>query len=399
MNEPKKATIWTKGFTCVFIANIMLCFSQNTVSPLISKYAAFLGAGAVAVGLVSGLYFGVSFAIRPISGPVITKLNKKTIMIMTYTLGVVTNAAYAFCGSIPLFIAARVLHGIEFAFIGSLGLTVASDSLPPEKLASGIGLYGIGGAIGMIIGPAMGIVIRDWGDSLWGNGMGYKAVFAVAALFMLIGLIPCFIIPIKRQSKDTIASLGAWYKNIIAKETLTSAAIICCISMAGVLYNTYMLPYAEQKGIGSISLFFTVYAVVLLFSRPAAGRLLDKVGMPKVFYPACILFIISFIFVALGNSLWMMLIGAVFAALGYGALSPSLQATCMRTVLPAKRGVASNTSYFGIDLGFFLGPAIGGFIIKYGTYSMMYMLTGIIPIIAGMIIFALTWRNLKKRLY
>ncbi len=399
MNEPKKATIWTKGFTCVFIANIMLCFSQNTVSPLISKYAAFLGAGAVAVGLVSGLYFGVSFAIRPISGPVITNLNKKTIMIMTYTLGVVTNAAYAFCGSIPLFIAARVLHGIEFAFIGSLGLTIASDSLPPEKLASGLGFYGIGGAIGMIIGPAMGIVLRGWGDSLWGSGMGYKLAFAVAALFMLIGLIPCFIIPIKKQSRDTLAALGAWYKNIIAKETLTTAAIICCISVAGVLYNTYMLPYAEQKGIGNISLFFTVYALVLLFSRPYAGRLLDRVGMPKVFYPGCILFIISFIIVALGNTLWMMLIGAVFAALGYGALSPSMQATCMRTVLPAKRGVASNTNYFGIDLGFFLGPAIGGFIIKYGTYSMMYMLTGIIPVIVAMLIFAFTWRNLKKRLY
>jgi hypothetical protein len=48
MKDSEKATIWTKGFTCAFIANIMLCFSQNTVSPLISKYASFLGAGTVA---------------------------------------------------------------------------------------------------------------------------------------------------------------------------------------------------------------------------------------------------------------------------------------------------------------------------------------------------------------
>ncbi len=399
MNESKKVTIWTKGFTCAFIANIMLCFAQNTVSPLISKYAAFLGAGTVAVGVISGLYFGVSFAVRPVSGPAITKLNKKLIMILTYTLGVVTNAAYAFCGNIPLFVAARVLHGIEFAFIGSLGLTVASDSLPKEKLASGIGFYGIGGAIAMIIGPAMGIVIRDWGDAVWGAGAGYRLVFAVAAAFMLIGLIPCFIIPIQKQSKETINSLGAWYKNIIAKESLVTALIICCISVSGVLFNTYMLPYAEEKGIGNISLFFTVYALVLLFSRPFSGRLADKLGMPKVFYPACVLFIISFIIVALGNTLWAMLAGAVFAALGYGSLSPAIQATCIRTVLPAKRGVASNTNYFGIDLGFFLGPVIGGFIIKYIGYSAMYLITGIAPILMAMVIFAMTWTGLKKRLY
>jgi len=399
MKDSEKATIWTKGFTCAFIANIMLCFSQNTVSPLISKYASFLGAGTVAVGLVSGLYFGVSFAVRPVSGPAITKLNKKALMIMTYSLGVVTNAAYAFCGSIPLFVAARVLHGIEFAFIGSLGLTIASDSLPKEKLASGIGFYGIGGAIAMIIGPAMGIIIRDWGDGLWGAGYGYRAVFAVAAVFMLIGLIPCFIIPIRRQSKDTIASLGASYKNIVARESLTTAAIICFISISGVLFNTYMLPYAEEKGIGNISLFFTVYALVLLFSRPLSGRLVDRLGMPKVFYPASLLFIMSFVLVALANSLGTLLLAAVCAALGNGSLSPSIQATCMRTVLPAKRGVASNTNYFGIDLGFFLGPVIGGFVIKYAGYSAMYLIVGIAPVLVATLIFALAWRGLKSRLY
>jgi MFS family permease len=86
MIETKKTSIWTKGYLCSFIANVMLCFSQNSVSPLISTYAAYLGAGSVVVGMVSGLYFGVAFAARPFSGPAITKLNKKYIMIGTYTL-------------------------------------------------------------------------------------------------------------------------------------------------------------------------------------------------------------------------------------------------------------------------------------------------------------------------
>lgn len=399
MIETKKTSIWTKGYLCAFIANVMLCFSQNSVSPLISTYAAYLGAGAVVVGMVSGLYFGVAFAARPFSGPAITKLNKKYIMIGTYTLGVITNIAYAFCGNIPLFVAARILHGIEFAFVGSLNLTIASDSLPKEKLGSGLGVFGIGGAFATILAPSMGIAVRDWGDRLWGVGAGYKAIFILASIFMLLGLIPCFIMPIKKQSKEALASLGAWYKNIVAKEAVIPAVLICCLSVSSVLYSTYMVPYAASKGIENIGLYFTVYAVVLLFSRPMSGRLVDKLGMPWIFYPGCALFIISIIIVATSNTLAMMLVGAAFAALGYGSLNPSIQATCIRTVEPSRRGVASNTNYFGVDLGFFLGPIFGGYVIKYGSYSMMYLIVGIIPVLTAMLIFGLTWKGLKNRLY
>ena len=134
MEKRESRSIWNRGFTCAFFANLLLCFSQNTANTLISTYADYLGAGAVLVGAISGLYFGVAFAARPISGPVITILDKKKIMLATYAMGVVTNVAYALAGTVPLFILARILHGLQFAFVGSLNLTIASDSLPREKL-------------------------------------------------------------------------------------------------------------------------------------------------------------------------------------------------------------------------------------------------------------------------
>jgi hypothetical protein len=41
-----------------------------------------------------------------------------------------------------------------------------------------------------------------------------------------------------------------------------------------------------------------------------------------------------------------------FAALGYGSLSPAIQATCMRTVLP-QAGRGQQYQLFRIDLAFF----------------------------------------------
>ena len=119
----------------------------------------------------------------------------------------------------------------------------------------------------------------------------------------------------------------------------------------------------------------------------------------KVLIPSLIIFALSFVAVALGRNLAMMLVGAALAAIGYGAANPSIQTLCIRTVEPERRGVASNTQYFGIDLGYFLGPFLGGMIYSRSDYSVMYLCTGVIPQIVCLVLFLATWRSLKKRLY
>ena len=399
MTKTETRSIWNRGFTCAFLANLLLCFSQNTANTLISTYADYLGAGAVLVGTVSGLYFGVAFAARPVSGPVITILDKKKIMLVTYAMGVVTNVVYALAGTIPLFVLARVLHGLQFAFVGSLNLTIASDSLPKEKLGSGIGIFGIGGALSQAVGPSLGIAIRDWGAGRWGERGGYTAVFLVSAAFMLIALVPCALIPLKKPTAEERASLGAWYRNIIAKEAIAPSALLCLVSVSSILYTTYMVPYAKVLGIGSIGVFFTVYALVLLAARPLFGRLSDRVGVDRVLLPSFLVFALSFLAVGLGRTLPVLLLGAVLGALGYGALNPAIQTLCIRTVEPERRGVASNTEYFGMDLGYFLGPLLGGLLYSAGSYSSMYLIGGIVPLALGLVLFLLTWRRLKDHLF
>lgn len=393
-------TIWTRGYLCAFFANLLLCFSQGTANTLISTYASFLGAGAVLVGTISGLYFGVAFAARPISGPVITILDKKKIILVTYVMGVITNVVYAVAGSVSLFIVARVLHGLQFAFVGSLNLTIASDSVPKEKLGSGIGIFGIGSSLAQALAPSIGIAIRDWGTARWGAGAGYTAVFLTSAAFMLLALLPCVLLPSQKQSREDRAALGKWYHNILSVETLLPSALICFVNISTILHTTYMVPYAEELGIENIGLFFTVYALVLLGARPLFGKLSDKVGMGFILIPSLLLFALSFLVLGLGRTMPVMLASAVLAALGYGAANPTLQTLCIRTVEPARRGVASNTQFFGMDLGYFLGPLLGGIIYNAaGTYSAMFLAGGIVPPLLALVLFLLIWPGLKKRLY
>jgi MFS family permease len=245
----------------------------------------------------------------------------------------------------------------------------------------------------------VGIAIRDWAGARWGGGAGYTAVFLTAAFVMLLALIPCILIPAGKPTAEERAALGKWYRNILAKETIPGALLLCLVSVSSILYTTYMVPYAASLGIESIGVFFTVYALVLLGARPLFGRLSDKVGMDKVMLPSFVVFALSFIAVGLGRSLPMLLAGAVLGALGYGALNPAIQTLCIRTVEPERRGVASNTEYFGMDLGYFLGPFLGGLLYSAGSYSSMYLIGGIAPLALGTALFLLTWRRLKDHLF
>ncbi|MCQ2406630.1 MAG: MFS transporter [Oscillospiraceae bacterium] len=397
MDEKKKLTIWTKGFTCAFLANCCLCFSQHIVNTLISTYAVYLGAGAVLMGTITGMYYGIAFAVRPFSGPIITSMDKKNIMLFTYALGVITNIAYVLSGNIPMFIVSRFLHGVQFAFVGSLNLTLASDSLPREKLGSGLGVFGMGSALTTAIGPGVGIAIRDFGNTTWGDGMGYKAVFGVAAITMLIALVPIALMP--RPPKPEKGKTEVWYKNIISAPTIFPAVIMCLVSMGSILFTSYMVPYAETLGIQNIALFFTVYAIFLLGARPIFGRISDAVGPNKVLIPGLVIFVGAFVVVCFGRSLPVMLGGAVLYALGFGSANPAIQTICVRSVPAERRGVASNTTYFGIDLGYFAGPLIGSMVYKALGYSYMYLLCGVGSTVLALLVFVAIWPKLKKNLY
>ena len=84
---------------------------------------------------------------------------------------------------------------------------------------------------------------------------------------------------------------------------------------------------------------------------------------------------------------------------------------CIMSVEPLRRGVASNTNYFGVDFGNFIGPVAAGLIISRfgflselspgwpggGIISPLYLIM-IVPVILAMAVFALGWKPYTRRL-
>ncbi len=400
MNEGQSGKVLNKTFVCCMMCQACHGMAAFMANPLISSYAAYMGAGAKLVGLLTGLYLGVSVLMRPFAGPAVVRMDKKKLLVVTYTIGAVVNFCYGAFSNMTVFVLARAFHGLQYSLMGTLLITIAGDSLPKDKMGSGLGLFGISTAISGAVGPSLGLALRSWGTSAFGTLGGYKVMFFAASALVCCALVPCSMIKVKKRSREELMGTGPWYKNIIALPALPAAVCNMFFAMAFALYSAYMVPYAEEKGFAGVTLYFTFYAFIMLVSRPLAGRLTDRYGPAAVIYPSSAFFIISFLMLWGARNVYTVYATAFFSALGYGAAYPALQTNSLKSVPPIKRGVASNTSYFGIDLGGFLGPTYGGFIIsaflKTGkAYSTMYLF-GIVPVLLAVLTYTLTRKYMSR---
>lgn len=395
LNQPK-VTIWNRNFICIVVANLLLNIAHFSVNTLVATYATFLGAAPVIMGLLTGMFFGISFAMRPVSGPMITKIDKRKLMIMVFALGGVVNIGYALFHTIPLFVVFRFLNGVQYSFVGSLIMTLAADSLPKEKLASGMGIYGIGAAVGTAFGPTIGYALYSLGTRIGNEDLGFTFVFLFAALGFLLTMIPSIILQPDKKTKEEVASTGAWYKNIMTVHAIPTSLVMFFILIGNSINSSYVFNFAKEQGIGNMSYFYTFMACTLIISRPLSGWLSDKFGSARIIIPGMILFAASFVIVGSSKSLEMAIVGAVIAALGVGSTQPALQAMNIQTVSPLKRSVASNTIYVGMDLGLFVGPIIGSIVYEHTSYAFMFQLTSV-PIVLGLICFIVILPIYKKR--
>ena len=388
--------MWNKNFICIMVINMLQSFGHFTANPHVASYTKYLGTSDQMTGFLAGMFFGVAFAVRPISGPMITKLDKRILLICTFVCGLVANLGYAMFENVSAFALFRFINGLEYSFLGTLIMTLASDNLPLEKMGSGLGIYSIGTAAATAVAPTIGSALLEYGSGIRDEGFGFTLVFLFSASMLALAVIPAFMLSSDKKTKEEVAGAGAWYKNILTVHALPIAVVILMIQTSYSLFSTYMIEFGKEQGIAGISTFFTALALTLIFARPMSGVLTDKLGAQKVIFPGMVIFALSFIIVGSSSVLWMILLGAAMAAVGFGASHPPLVAMSMRVVEPIKRGVASNTVYMGLDLGLFIGPVLGAFVYERTNYSTMYK-TAVVPLGLGLIFFIAALPTYKRR--
>ena len=147
--------------------------------------------------------------------------------------------------------------------------------------------------------------------------------------------------------------------------------------------TTFIALHAEAQGVTRVSLYFLVYAIVTLATRPLIGRVIDARGYraPAILATACTAG--TLVLIGASSTTWMFALAGVFAGLGVGTSMGTFQSMAVAAAEPRRRGVATSTYMTFFDLGIAAGAGLGGIIAGAAGYGTMFATMAAFPLLAS----------------
>lgn len=346
----------------VMLATFCFMSSNMLANPIVAGYAESLGASGMLMGVVAGSMSFISLFCRPIAGNLSDRTSKRTLVAAGTVLYFAAGLLYYFAGSPIMLIMARVINGVGFACCSVCLATWMSLLLPIRHMGAGMGLYGTMNALAMAVGPAFGIRAQKY--------IGYRLTFLSSLVLAAIMLIATLMVknggqPVRKKQTSISATKKHRFsiRSILEPRVVPLSLTFMMFAIAYFANQSFIVSYVQSRHLPvSSDLFFMFYAVALLVLRLGLRDLFDSKGF-RFWLTVCSLGMLAMLacMTFLFND-WMLLLAAIFTAVGYGLMSSVTQAQAVVIAGRERSGIANSTYYAGIDLGMSVGPFVGGLV-------------------------------------
>ncbi|MFC0329630.1 MFS transporter [Paenibacillus sepulcri] len=384
--------LWTKNFIAICFSSFFIyitVYMLNTTLPTFVKEV--LHGNQQQMGLVITLWSVGVIAFRLFSGRWIEMIGLKKTAIISFLLFFLAVAIYLGAYGILFLLIVRLIHGGSFAVAATATSTLAADLIPDSQKGEGIGYFSMFMSIAMVIGPAIGAyVIHGYDNS--------QALFIVSLILSGLSLI-CLVFV--RHSQQTSVRLitnekKSW-RNLIERKVLPISFVGFLLSFSYSSLTSFIFSYTMEMNLSRFSgLFFVIFALIIIVSRPLVGIALDKWREHFIVYPGTIIFVIGVILLSKSETGFLLLLSAAIIGFGYGALFPCFQLLAIQAVALERRNIAISTFFLFFDLGFGIGSFVLGWIASKTSYQSMYLVAAIAGLACSAVYFAVHHPFLKR---
>ncbi|MEK4486324.1 MFS transporter [Psychrobacillus sp. FSL H8-0484] len=366
-----KEKLWTKEFMIVSTINFIITLIFFLLMVTIASYAKTeYGASTSTAGLVSSIFIIGSLIGRLGAGRIISDVGTKKTLWAGLLFFSVTSILYFLAFNISLLLVNRLLQGIAVGIAGTATGTIIAQILPKTRKGEGIGYYSLSAILATAIGPFIGILLMKFEN-------GFQWIFALGVTLSIVCLIIYATVKIDVQINKSNVSQeekGALLSKFIEPKAvpISLIALLIGFSYSGVM--SFLSFYAEEINlVSAASYFFLVYAIVIIFSRPFTGKLMDTRGANIVTYPCLVIFAVGMFLFSQATAGWMLLVAAAFIGLGYGNFNSIAQTVAVKVTPPHRFGLATSTYFILYDIGLGVGPFLLGFIVPNTGYRPIFV--------------------------
>ncbi len=359
------------------------------IMPILPYYAQEFGAKGLGFGALVFAFSGMQFLATAVLGRLSDRIGRRPIILTTTLLNAAGYLLFAFAGSYPLLLFARIISGFAGGNISAAQAYIA-DITPPAQRSRGMGMLGAAFGLGFTLGPGIGGAAAYLG--------GHMAPGIVAAVLSLANFVSAyFILPeslaVEHRARRRLLDFGH-IGEVLSRKRLRPLMAVWGLAPFAFAGYTVALPLYAQRAFGwtatQLSVFFIevglTSAVVqgLLFGKLAPrfgerrlllvglfGMALGIGGVP--FLPSGLALYVWTFILAFSNSL--------FAPAATGLVSVYAGPAEQGTVLGSAQAIAA--------LGRSLGPLALGFGYDWLGGTTTFVTAGAVMALAGLTAVAL----------
>lgn len=400
LNEPARdPSPYDAIFFLTYFSNGFLMVAVS----LLFRYSDFInlhGGAELELGLIVGVGTTGAIAFRIIQGVGIDRLGARFIWLGSLALYTLSIFLHLTIGSVhdPQVYLVRVLMQSGLAGTFGASLTFVSLRVPRHRATEVLGMHGTSGFLGMAIGPIVGDMLFESGNTVAQN---VSSMFYAAGLAALLSLACAFAATRgkihKRPSRraPALALLRRYNPGVLL---LVAAVMGMGLSLPGV----FVRPFAASLDIDQIRWFFIVYNIIAFSVRVMSRRLPEAIGERKVILLGVGFLAMSMPTYLLVHEPWQLIFPAMATGLGHAFLFPAVVATAGFHFPPRYRGLATTLILGMFDVGILLGqPLLGGIVTlarnnNWPAYPTMFLFAGSLVGSIGLL-YLLTAKKQTKR--
>ncbi len=361
-----KERLFNRNFMIISLASFMTFIAFYLMMPIIAMYVVdvFEAENAMA-GVVAASYIFTALLMRPFSGYLVDKYDRRRFYLAVLLLFAVAFGGYIISQNIPQLIATRVLLGASFSLVTTAANTLFIDLIPSARRAEGIGYYGAIIVLAMAIGPMLGLYLIEV--------FSYAELFIFATCCAWVGLLVATFIRSKPRESVTHEPLSL--DRFLLKSGIPIASVIAMLYFMYGTLMVYVSLYVREQGLSLNSgNFFMLFALGIIASRLLSGKLLRRGEHNAILVSGISIIILAGLIFTLYLTDVTLPIASILLGFGFGFVAPSIQAMMIDLVPASRRGTANSTYFIALDLGSGFGMLVGGSIAQLWSYQVLYLI-------------------------
>lgn len=370
--------LWSPAFINYGVSSGIFYMTQYVlVATLPIILTSELGGSALDAGLAMTYFQIGTILCRPFAGRLIDGLDKRVILLISSALFFVIMGLFNLTTSLQTIFVLRGLHGAIFALGTTVMAALAVVVLPASRKGEGINMFAVFSNIAMVLGPAVGLYALQ----AYGSSALYMFLTIMTALaFILSNVIR---LPKELAKPKQKKSKGWSISQFIEKRSLPWAlmGLFIGFTYSGVLVFIPIELNSMGAGVWG-SVFFAIFALMIIISRPLVGKVYARYGSRFVIYPGVGLFIVGLAILGVVSTPVGIICTAPLLGLGYGAAQPAFQALAVQSAPIERAGVSTATYFLALDIAVGAGSVILALIANALGYQYLYQIISLIMIIA-----------------